>query len=418
MGLLQLITISVPCVCMILTTELAASFLTWVYATRPGAACRESVRVVVEGTAKAIGKIVLRDPRNWSFLPWMLWTAVLPPALLYMVWSRYRIHGFEVLPALLYHFLRLGPHWTNFAHHHTLVHKLEHLSSNVCVGPAKILGHLSSRWSALFYGTIAASSSGGVAHNKIHHGWHNDVDDVHTNIDVDRTQFSSYVLWLPRFLLYYSGVSSLALFLKRRDYNNARAVFYDQVYFLSVGALLTYMVDFKFCLVYFVYPFLESCSFLGLIAYLWHGFVEPDDPTNQYINSITILNGHDNVWNEDYHVVHHHAPHVHWTEVPAYFEKTKAKYAAVNATIFQNCQQGDLLHWWFAGEWDKLAEHFVDLNNKMSHEEKVEMIQRRLSFHKVVADAEYDSWGITFKRNWDKPSVGVDESPSKKLKVR
>ena len=39
----------------------------------------------------------------------------------------------------------------------------------------------------------------------------------------------------------------------------------------------------------------QAMTFLGSIAYLWHGFVDPADPSNQYINSMTIIDGLDNV---------------------------------------------------------------------------------------------------------------------------
>lgn len=52
---------------------------------------------------------------------------------------------------------------------------------------------------------------------KIHHRWHNDVDDVHTNLDLDRTKLSSFFIYVPRFSLYWMGVSPVALLAKRGD---------------------------------------------------------------------------------------------------------------------------------------------------------------------------------------------------------
>lgn len=142
-----------------------------------------------------------------------------------------------------------------------------------------------------------------------------------------------------------------------------------------------------------------------MIAYLWHSFVEPDDPTNQYINSITIVNGFDNVWNEDYHVVHHHAVGVHWSDAPAHYEKNKDKYAEVTATIFRDCEEGLMIYWIFSGLWDELANHFVDLSGKLSHEEKKALILRRLRFQKdsnEEAKASWARWGASNQRDWDK----------------
>lgn len=119
------------------------------------------------------------------------------------------------------------------------------------------------------------------------------------------------------------------------------------------------------------------------ISYLWHAFVEESDPGNQYVNSVTILGGHYNVWNEDFHVVHHHAPNTHWTDAPAHFESHREQYASVTATIFRDTEEGKLLQWLFERNWDAMAEHFVDLNDKLTHEEKRALIVRRLS---VVCD--------------------------------
>ena len=88
---------------------------------------------------------------------------------------------------------------------------------------------------------------------------------------------------------------------------------------MPLSLLVWYKCGFVFYWAYMLYPFLESASFLGMIAYLWHAFSEESDPTNQYINCITIVRGGNNVWNEDYHVVHHHEPNVHWTDMKQSF---------------------------------------------------------------------------------------------------
>ncbi|EDQ84463.1 uncharacterized protein MONBRDRAFT_39277 [Monosiga brevicollis MX1] len=135
--------------------------------------------------------------------------------------------------------------------------------------------------------------------------------------------------------------------------------------------------DWKFGLFYVVYPFIESVIFFALISYLWHAWMDPNDPSNAYVNSVTILNGKDNIWNEDYHVVHHVST-CHWTEYPAHYERNKANYAASKATIFRDCEEGELLHWLLSKQWDVLAEHFVDLEDKMTHEQKKALLLERL----------------------------------------
>jgi len=171
--------------------------------------------------------------------------------------------------------------------------------------------------------------------------------------------------------------------------------------------------DWKFCLFYVYFPQLECFLFFAAISYLWHAFVDPNDPTNQYVNSVTILDGMDNIWNEDYHVVHHHSPLTHWTEIPDYFEKDKNNYAKYNATIFEKLDEGRLIHFLFAGDFDSMAKHFVDLNGKMSHEEKVNLIKTRLSY--VVGQGgrngsqrNVHTWGTSQTRDWEFNKQNVD----------
>jgi len=362
----------------------------------------DRIRDKKRSISEAVANEIMLDPRNHDFLPWLLGCSVIPPLLLLWAYSRYQAYGFELSTMLIYHHFRVGPRFRLFAHHHVLVHKEGHDRKGFFKGPWTAINQLSGLWTGLFYGTIPFHYA--TAHNKIHHRWHNDVDDVHTNIDLDRTVFFSYVLYLPRFFFYWTGASPMILFLKRKEYGLAWDLGKGMIYYYGIGALLAYYVGLSFALAYWLYPLLESLTFLGMIAYIWHAFVETEDPTNQYINSVTILNGGDNVWNEDYHVVHHHALTTHWTDAPAHYEANKAKYQEVQATIFKDCEEGLMIYWMFSGLWDDLANHFVDLSGKLSHDQKKELLLRRLRYQKTGGDdaaASWNKWGKTEQRNWD-----------------
>lgn len=402
-GVFIFVVCSIPMTSAILTTLPELDFLRWLYK------CSERVRHLTDKavqwkreTSKKLAARIMSDPRNYDYLPWILGTCVIPPVMLYFVWQRHRVHGFELLPMLIYHHFRVGPRYRLFAHHQVLVHKEGHDHKGFFVGPWKAFNQLCGMWGGLFYGSIPFHYK--LAHNKIHHRWHNDTDDVHTNLDLDRTIFYSYVLYLPRFFYYWTGVSPMVLFLKRKEYGLASGLAQGMVYYYGVGAFLLYHAGWTFTLAYFVYPMLESLTFLGMIAYIWHAFVEPDDFSNQYINSVTILNGLDNVFNEDYHVVHHHALTTHWTDAPAHFEANKHKYEAVKATIFQDCEEGMIIYWMFSGLWDEMAKHFVDLSGKMTQQEKKDLLLRRLRYQKTFGEdaaTSWERWGASAQRNWD-----------------
>eukprot|EP01102_Stenamoeba_stenopodia_P017911 TRINITY_DN649_c0_g1_i1.p1 TRINITY_DN649_c0_g1~~TRINITY_DN649_c0_g1_i1.p1 ORF type:complete len:159 (+),score=44.92 TRINITY_DN649_c0_g1_i1:1240-1716(+) len=140
-----------------------------------------------------------------------------------------------------------------------------------------------------------------------------------------------------------------------------------------------------FGLAFVMFPIFEDIIFFGGISYLWHAWVDPEDETNQYVNSMTIIRGKDNIWNEDYHVVHHTSVGTHWTQVPKHFEDNKAEYAKAKATIFQDTEEGELLYLMLSGKFEKMAEFYVDLDNKMTTKEKYDLIMRRIT-HIVAKD--------------------------------
>jgi membrane protein implicated in regulation of membrane protease activity len=376
-------------------------------------------RTHIDRVSQDLGKKMLKDPRNYPYIPWTLFHSVVLPALFAMVYVRYRQHGFEFLPFLAYHLVRMGPRFRAFALHHVLIHKEGHDKQGFYKGQFAVFNLMNQFWCGLFYGSVPNSYA--VAHNKIHHRWHNDVDDVHSNLDVDRTKFASYVMWLPRFFLYWTGLTPVVLFVKRHEFQLAYRMAFGMFVYYSFVAAVAYH-NWCFCFWFCIYPHLEAISFLGAIAYLWHSFVSPTDPTNQYINSITIINGKYNVFNEDYHVVHHHCPGVHWTEMPAKYEKHKDAYAACNATIFENTEEGELLYWMFTQQWDVMADHWVDLNGKLNHEQKKALILDRLSYVAIEGgikaardilqgtraekgplgpERSFASWGASSVRDWD-----------------
>eukprot|EP00408_Alexandrium_pacificum_P068334 CAMPEP_0171160256 /NCGR_PEP_ID=MMETSP0790-20130122/3460_1 /TAXON_ID=2925 /ORGANISM="Alexandrium catenella, Strain OF101" /LENGTH=578 /DNA_ID=CAMNT_0011624777 /DNA_START=71 /DNA_END=1807 /DNA_ORIENTATION=- len=357
------------------------------------AALRSGIPELVRCFSRPLGRALLKDARNHSYIPWMLFLGTFTPALFFWAMRRHSTHGLEFSTLVIYHILRIGPRFQFFAHAHTIVHKAGHDHKGFFRAPFECLNGVVEWWITPFYGVVPNNYS--IAHMKIHHRWHNDVDDVHTNLDLDRTVLGSFLIYTPRFTLYWTGLSPIALLIKRKEWLLLRELVSGMVVYYGATLALLYWNP-VFCVVYWIYPHMEACVLLCAISYLWHAFVEESDPGNQYVNSVTILEGHDNVWNEDYHVVHHHAPGCHWTDAPAHFEAHREQYAAVNATIFRDTEEGMLLKWMFEKNFDKMAEHFVDLNNKLTREEKKALIMRRLRV--IIGETGRD--GKRIQRDW------------------
>ncbi len=133
-----------------------------------------------------------------------------------------------------------------------------------------------------------------------------------------------------------------------------------------------------FTVYYLMYPFIEAVTFFGGISYLWHAWCDPSDINNPYVDSVTIVEGRDNIFNEDFHVVHHTKPMAHWSEYPTIYRDMQNEYRKYNATVFRDCEEGQMLYWLFSAKWDDLADHMVDLSGKLSHEDKKKLCLTRL----------------------------------------
>lgn len=364
-----------------------------------------------------VGKHVLLDKRDSSYIPWMIFGSIVQPAIFYFwAYKRWVAFGYvDFGTFLVYHLLRLGPKHQFFAHHATLVHKEGHSYANglyrniFCTEDPDdyskrhkqiipklwrrlIFDHLNAGLAGIIFGTIPNTYSAG--HRKIHHRWHNDIADVHTNIDCNRTELMSYIYYLPRFFLYWSGITPCILFFTKGEYLLLFETLGGMVYYYSICAYIIYKFGLIFYWAYFLYPFLENISFLGLISYLWHIFREPSDPNNKYINSITVLRGGNNIWNEDYHVVHHSEPNTHWTEYPTSFENNIKHYVKARASVVSDCDQLGLLNWILGQQWDELTNHFVDLQYKFSDGTMNYQPDKRLNVEQVAA-YEYKLGNLT-----------------------
>merc|ERR1719242_1097829 len=129
-----------------------------------------------------------------------------------------------------------------------------------------------------------------------------------------------------------------------------------------------------------VYPFFENVILLSVVNWTWHAFIDPNDPSNEYVASLTFLDGPINVMNEDYHVVHHQYPTAHWSKHPELYEKHLEDYKKNQASIFRNTHVFELFFLVILNNYDELARKFVDLSGKLTFEEKVELMKARLRY--------------------------------------
>merc|ERR1712050_119239 len=63
---------------------------------------RVAVPKLVRSVSRPLGRLMLRDPRNHSYLPWMFVLGVFVPALFFWALRRHMTHGLEISTLCIY----------------------------------------------------------------------------------------------------------------------------------------------------------------------------------------------------------------------------------------------------------------------------------------------------------------------------
>ena len=292
--------------------------------------------------------------------------------------------GMSYTLAFFYHLFRIGPFFMNFAYVYTLCHKEGHSHAGLYskgYNDSIVLRNVFNWWIGMFYGVLPATFAYG--HSLNHHRYNNGPLDIVTTADKPRDNFANWVAYIPRFWLYAANISTIDQFAREKNYKVCLKAIYGTVYFFLWFALCAVLVNPTFAVCFVAFPWAEANLLLACINWSWHGFVDPTDPSNEYVNSLTILDGAVNVLNEDYHVVHHAVPGAHWTDHVQLCEKVWDKYIDNRATCFRGTHAFEVFGMSVARDYDALASKFVDLKGErdgcpMTHAEKVVLMKKRL----------------------------------------
>merc|ERR1719421_702544 len=124
------------------------------------------------------------------------------PLMFAMAWWHHSIYGFSVAAFLVYHVIRIGPYFMNFAYVYTLCHKEGHSRRGLWKGNYNnlVLRNFFNWWIGLFYGVLPSSFAYG--HSINHHRYNNGPNDIITTSDKPRDNYLCFIAYLPRWLLY------------------------------------------------------------------------------------------------------------------------------------------------------------------------------------------------------------------------
>jgi len=271
--------------------------------------------------------------------------------------------GVSLSICFLYHVLRLGPYFMNFAFVYTLCHKEGHASvarTGLWAAPYDkkgIFRYVYNWWIGLFYGVMPASFA--VGHSVNHHKYNNAEEDVVSTSDKPRDNFVNFIAYLPRWASYALNISTTLQFIREGKYKTAFDCVLGSAYYAAWVWLMLRCFGTPFTVCFVVYPFCENIVLLACINWSWHAFVDPSDPSNEFVQSITILHGPINVLNEDAHVVHHQYPGAHWTQHPDLMRKHTPSYTSGQGSIFVGTHAFEIFALVVSGQYAKLAERYL-----------------------------------------------------------
>ncbi|MCW3127726.1 MAG: symbB [Bacteroidetes bacterium] len=336
---------------------------------------------VLHRMAAWLASHIMRDERNAPYLYTMvgvgLWTPVLFwGCFFWQVFAGYQVAWYiQVIVAFAYNVLMMGPYFRFFSNIATLIHKEGHDTRGLFKKPHAWLNNVFGWWLGIFYGHIPETYP--LGHQRIHHKYDNGPGDVTCTLDLDRSDPLQWFIYLRRFALYWTGISVLAYFIGKRQWKPAGRMALGMVCFYGLVIALM-VVNPWFGFAYLLLPHLTVIIYLAAINYIWHTFCDPVDQDNAFVNSVTILDGHYNVFNEDFHVTHHHHPQMHWTKMADDYYKNVEKYKANMASTFRDTQEFEMFVWLMMGRFDLLASHYVDLTGKLSQEEIIALLKYRM----------------------------------------
>lgn len=213
-------------------------------------------------------------------------------------------------------------------------------------------------------------------HIGMHHPENNLWEDKSTTLPYQRDSVRGFLHYFFKFLSV--GIFELVpyLFGKRREKLARRAVAGELGFWLVTAGLL--WVNAPAALTVFVAPVLIARFFMMAGNWGQHAFVDAATPDSAYRNSITCIDTPYNArcFNDGYHIAHHVQARMHWTELPAEFERNRAHYGAERALVFSGID--------FTGVWfllmlkrhRALARRVVPLGPETATPELAELLLR------------------------------------------
>src|SRR5258706_4255714 len=218
---------------------------------------------------------------------------------------------------------------------------------------------------------------GRTAHVCLHHRENSGPDDTRTNMGYDRTSRLDFLWYLSDNIWTVLGLAPYAYFKARGDEKNRRRMLWGMArYYAYFGAVFIY--DWRIGTMFVLVPLLCMNFINAITAWVQHAFCDPERPEDYFANTVTVVD-RVNFLNEGYHLCHHHRASLHWSEMPAHFERIRDRMREAGSLVFRDLDfMGLFVELTIFHRMDALAEKLVPWE-PMNHEQRLALLAKRTS---------------------------------------
>ena len=240
----------------------------------------------------------------------------------------------------------------------------------------KVFGRYFEFFLGYFYGNIP--ELGRTAHVCLHHKENAGFDDTRNTMRYDRTSRLDFLWYLSDNMWTVLGIAPYLYFKAKGEERNCKRMLRGMAKYYAYFAA-AFLYDWRIGIFFLLVPLLCMNFVNAITAWVQHAFCDPERPDDYFANTVTIVD-EVNFLNEGYHLCHHHRSGLHWTEMPAHFERIRDRMKQTGSLVFKDLDFfGLFLELTLLRRMNVLAEKLLPWE-PMDHEQRLALLMKRTSF--------------------------------------